>query len=169
MSKTIDTVAEAPVASRTRVSPFLHDRGTVLYNPVTGASLPKDDPAYRALQRIQAGEDPEVEAGVFEHLRAARFLVDDLDAEVRRSHLLYVSLETCTSCNHRCPFCPVSVDPREREVMSQELFKSIADQVVEVAAPGVMSFSQTTTSRLSIRCSKSGVSRCSREVFPSRC
>ena len=39
-------------------------------------------------------------------------LIDDVEAETRRSHLLYVSLETCTSCNHRCPFCPVSVDPR---------------------------------------------------------
>ena len=67
---------------------------------------------------------------MLEHLRAARFLIDDVEAESRRTHLLYVSLETCTSCNHRCPFCPVSVDPRDKEVMSQELFVSLVDQIV---------------------------------------
>jgi pyruvate-formate lyase-activating enzyme len=121
-------------------SPFLHDRGAVLYNPVSGASLPKDGEAARALTRIAAGEPAGVDSSVLEQLRAARFLIEDLDAEVRRTHLLFVSLETCTSCNHRCPFCPVSVDPREREVMSQELFESIVDQVVAVGGRGVVVF-----------------------------
>jgi pyruvate-formate lyase-activating enzyme len=142
MSKVADSVAEVPVslASGTRLSPFLHDRGTVLYNPTTGASLAKNDAAYLALQRIAAGADPLAEAGFVDHLRSARFLIDDLEDEVRRSHLLFVSLETCTSCNHRCPFCPVSVDPRERVVMSQELFESIADQILSIGGPEVMVF-----------------------------
>ena len=122
------------------VSPYLHDRGSAVYNPLTGESLPKDGAAYRALASLRTGAVAEEDAGALEHLRAARFLIEDLDAETRRSHLLYVSLETCTSCNHRCPFCPVSVDPREREVMSQELFESIADQVLEVATPDVVVF-----------------------------
>ncbi|MGH9368539.1 MAG: radical SAM/SPASM domain-containing protein [Thermoanaerobaculia bacterium] len=113
-------------------SPFLHDRGTVVYNPLTGESLPKDGEGFRALSRIARGLPPEAEPAVLDHLRAARFLIEDVDAEARRTHLLYVSLETCTTCNHRCPFCPVSVSPRDREVMSQELFESILDQVVEV-------------------------------------
>jgi MoaA/NifB/PqqE/SkfB family radical SAM enzyme len=121
-------------------SPFLHDRGAVLYNPISGASLPKDGEAVQALARIAAGEPAGVDDAVLGQLRAARFLIEDLDAEVRRTHLLFVSLETCTSCNHRCPFCPVSVDPREREVMSQELFESIVDQVVEVGGRGVVVF-----------------------------
>src|SRR6266498_3074331 len=121
-------------------SPYLHDRGSVLYNPTTGESLPKDGPGFRALVRIRDGMASEVDPAVLEHLRAARFLIDDLDTETRRSHLLYVSLETCTSCNHRCPFCPVSVDPREREVMSQELFESIADQIIEIGGREVMVF-----------------------------
>jgi MoaA/NifB/PqqE/SkfB family radical SAM enzyme len=122
------------------VSPYLHDRGSVLYNPTTGESLPKDGPGYRALSNIRKGQPADVETAVLEHLRAARFLIDDLESETRRSHLLYVSLETCTSCNHRCPFCPVSVDPRGREVMSRELFESIADQVLEIGGRGVMVF-----------------------------
>ncbi len=113
-------------------SPFLHDRGTAVYNPVSGVSLPKDGEAYRAFSRIAAGQEGGVDPGVLEHLRAARFLIDNVETEARRTHLLYVSLETCTSCNHRCPFCPVSVDPREKEVMSQELFESLVDQIVAV-------------------------------------
>ena len=130
---------QAAVAEET-VSPFLHDRGTVLYNPLTGASLPKDGEAYRTLSRLERGLSPANDPAVFEHLRAARFLIDDVEEEVRRSHLLYLSLETCTSCNHRCPFCPVSVDPREREVMSQPLFESILDQVLQVAGRNINVF-----------------------------
>jgi hypothetical protein len=122
------------------VSPYLHDRGSLLYNPTSGASLRKDGPEYRALSNIRQGLPAAADPAVLEHLRAARFLIDDLDAETRRTHLLFVSLETCTSCNHRCPFCPVSVDPREREVMSQDLFESIADQVVAIGERGVVVF-----------------------------
>jgi MoaA/NifB/PqqE/SkfB family radical SAM enzyme len=117
------------------VSPFLHDRGDHLYNPLTGAYLPKSGAAHAALEQMGRGLQPQVPAEVLAHLRAERFLVDDLDSEVRRTHLLYVSLETCTVCNHRCPFCPVSVEPRDRDVMSRELFESIVDQVAAIAGP----------------------------------
>jgi hypothetical protein len=121
-------------------TPFLHDRGAEVYNPISGVALPRDGAAYAALSRIERGEDPAAAPAVLEHLRAARFLIDDVDAEARRTHLLYLSLETCTSCNHRCPFCPVSVDPREKEVMSQELFTSIVEQVVEAGGRSVVVF-----------------------------
>src|SRR5512143_2382164 len=122
------------------VSPYLHDRGKSVYNPATGASIAKDGEEYRALSRIEKGLPVDPGSPALEHLRAARFLIEDLDSETRRSHLLFLSLETCTSCNHRCPFCPVSVDPRDRQVMSQELFESIVDQVVEAAGRGVVVF-----------------------------
>lgn len=121
-------------------SPFLHDRGAVVYNPLSGVSLPKDGEAYQALSRIVAGREAAADPAVLEHLRAARFLIDNVETEARRTHLLYVSLETCTSCNHRCPFCPVSVDPREKEVMSQELFVSLVDQIVAVGGKSVVVF-----------------------------
>jgi len=114
------------------VSPFLHDRGESLYNPLTGVSLPKHGEAFGALSRLTAGVPAEASPEVLEHLRSARFLIEDVDQESRRTHLLFLSLETCTSCNHRCPFCPVSVDPRERQVMTQELFLSIVDQCMDV-------------------------------------
>jgi MoaA/NifB/PqqE/SkfB family radical SAM enzyme len=132
--------ASAAVLEVETPSPYLHDRGSVLYNPTTGESLPKGGPGFQALVRVRDGMASGVDPAVLEHLRAARFLIDDLDAETRRSHLLYVSLETCTSCNHRCPFCPVSVDPREREVMSQDLFERIADEVLEIGGRDVVVF-----------------------------
>jgi MoaA/NifB/PqqE/SkfB family radical SAM enzyme len=134
-SKSSSAVVEAET-----VSPYLHDRGKVLYNPVNGASIPKDGEEYRVLSRIEKGLPVDASSPALEHLRAARFFIEDLEAETRRSHLLFLSLETCTSCNHRCPFCPVSVDPRERQVMSQELFESIVDQVVEAGGRGVVVF-----------------------------
>ncbi len=130
---------DAAVASEAP-SPYLHDRGTAVYNPLSGATLVKESPAYAALARIASGGDPAADPGILEHLRAARFLIEDAAAESYRTHLLYVSLETCTSCNHRCPFCPVSVDPREKEVMSQELFVSLVDQVVEAGGRNVVVF-----------------------------
>jgi MoaA/NifB/PqqE/SkfB family radical SAM enzyme len=122
------------------VSPFLHDRGDALYSPLSGESLPRDGEGYRALSRISSGLAAEATPAVLDHLRAARFLIEDVEAEARRTRLLYVSLETCTSCNHRCPFCPVSVSPRDREVMSQELFESILDQVVEAGGKSTVVF-----------------------------
>lgn len=132
--------AGAAVLEPETISPFLHDRGDVLYNPLTGISLPKQGAAFRALSAAVGGAAPEGDPGVLAHLRAARFLIDDVEQESRRSHLLFLSLETCTVCNHRCPFCPVSVDPREREVMDQGLFESILDQVRAVGGERVVVF-----------------------------
>ena len=121
-------------------SPYLHDRGAAVYNPLSGETLEKTSEAWAAFSRIASGKKPLADPAVLEHLRAARFLIDDPVAESHRTHLLYVSLETCTSCNHRCPFCPVSVDPRDKEVMSQELFTSLVDQIVEAGGRNVVVF-----------------------------
>lgn len=142
MSETSSSASRnaSAVAEPETVSPYLHNRGRVLYNPATGASIRKDSEEYRALSRVREGLPADAGPAILEHLRAARFLIEDLDTETRRSHLLFLSLETCTSCNHRCPFCPVSVDPREREVMSQELFESIVDQTVAAGGKDVVVF-----------------------------
>ena len=123
-----------------QVSPFLHDRGPSLYNPLTGAEIAKSGEAYRALSRIGQGLPPEVDPGILAHLQTARFLIEDAVRESRRTHLLYLSLETCTVCNHRCPFCPVSIEPRDREVMSQELFERVVDEAIEAGGEDVVVF-----------------------------
>ena len=150
------------------ISPFLHDRGTVLYNPLTGASIAKDGEAFRALERIRDGNAPPADEAILDHLRAARFLIEDVDRESRKSHVLFLSLETCTVCNHRCPFCPVSVDPREREVMSTELFESIVDQTISVAGRDFVVFLSNYNEPTIDPSSKSGAVSSSRAGCPSR-
>ncbi len=86
----------AVLAEPETVSPYLHERAGSLYNPLTGSELPKDGDGFRALRRIEQGLPPGVDASVLAHLRAERFLIEDAFAESRRTHLLYVSLETCT-------------------------------------------------------------------------
>src|SRR6266508_4493527 len=120
------------------VSPYLHNRGKVLYNPATGVSIPKDGEEYRALSRIDKGLPIEAGAAALEHLRAARLLITDIHSETSRSHLLFPSLALCTACTHRCPFCPGAVEPREKEVVSQELGESIVDQTVAAGSKGVV-------------------------------
>ena len=130
----------ATLESLGTVSPFLHDRGQSLYNPLSGVEIAKTDPRFQALTHIGQGRAEAVDPVVITHLRAERFLIDDIHRESRRTHLLYLSLETCTVCNHRCPFCPVSVEPRDREVMTQELFESVVDQAVEAGGDKVIVF-----------------------------
>jgi len=122
------------------VSPFLHDRGESVYNPLSGVEIAKSDPRFQALTRVEGGRADAVDPAVLAHLRAERFLIDDIEKESRRTHLLYLSLETCTVCNHRCPFCPVSIEPRDREVMSQELFERVVDQAVEAGGERIVVF-----------------------------
>ena len=122
-------LVDPEAVERETVSPYLHDRGVSLYNPLTGSELAKDSDGFRALAEVEKGRVSSVDPSLLAHLRAERFVIEDAFAESRRTHLLVVSLETCTTCNHRCPFCPVSVAPREREVMSQELFERIVDEV----------------------------------------
>ncbi len=122
------------------VSPFLHDRGESVYNPLSGVEIAKTDPRFQALTNAGEGRADAVDPVVLTHLRAERFLIDDIEKESRRTHLLYLSLETCTVCNHRCPFCPVSIEPRDREVMSQELFERVVDQAVEAGGERIVVF-----------------------------
>ncbi len=89
-----------------------------------------------SLPRIEAyagGDDAALDQDTVARLEHARFLIDDVFAESRRFALFCVSLETSTVCNHRCDFCPVSVDPREAEVMAPALFERIVSEIAELA------------------------------------
>ena len=70
----------SPSPAPSSPSPYVHDRGTELYSPLSGATLPKGGEAHLALTRIAAGEDPDAHAAVLEHLRAARFLIEDVES-----------------------------------------------------------------------------------------
>jgi sulfatase maturation enzyme AslB (radical SAM superfamily) len=42
-----------------------------------------------------------------------------------------LEIETCTHCNWRCQYCPVSIEPKAPKTMSMDLFREIIDKAVE--------------------------------------
>ncbi len=124
------------------VSPFLHRFADRVESPVTGAVLASGDPLLAALGSAPPGGGfhGHLAAADLERLVAGGFLVDDVDAASRRGRLLYANVETCSTCNHRCSFCPVSIAPREKDVMPQDLFVRIVDEVLETADPEMVFF-----------------------------
>ena len=113
------------------LSPYVHRNGEGLYNPVSGVRL--TDVSLPRIEAFAAGDEAALDDHTRARLEHARFLIDDVFAESRRFALFLVSLETSTVCNHRCDFCPVSVDPREAKVMSPELFERIVSEIAELA------------------------------------
>jgi MoaA/NifB/PqqE/SkfB family radical SAM enzyme len=125
--------ATKPVETALTFSPYVHREADSLYNPVTGERIGGLSPAdVEALSRDHGEGFP---AALRERLEQARFLIEDVFAESRRFSLFCVSLETSSVCNHRCGFCPVSVDPREAEVMPPALFERIVGEIAELATP----------------------------------
>jgi Radical SAM superfamily/Iron-sulfur cluster-binding domain len=119
----------ADVLTAVEVSPYLHFTPDGAYNPTTGERIGTEHPDYALLLALRDAGRNGVDPAAVERLRAQRFIIEDLVAESHRTHLLCVSLETCSVCNHRCGFCPVSRDPRGRQVMEPALFESIVDQL----------------------------------------
>jgi MoaA/NifB/PqqE/SkfB family radical SAM enzyme len=109
---------------RWKLNPFLHvDEGRI-YNPLTDLAVVEGDPSWsgvRALIDSQGqGDDSLANDG---------WLVAS-DADVSRSHRLkIVSLETMTTCNQKCYFCPVSIAPREDYVMPDAFFERIVEEL----------------------------------------
>ena len=104
-------------------NPFLHIEHDRVYNPLSDQTLMAGDPRYVRFQAFVAGgaaDDALVDEG---------WIVDAADDIAARSRLKIVSLETMTTCNQKCYFCPVSIDPREDVVMSQEMFEGIVEQL----------------------------------------
>jgi len=66
--------------------------------------------------------------------------VKDLELPLRRwilpDRFHRVEVETDSRCNRSCHYCPVAVAPRPVHKMSEELFTSIVDQLVEIGFHG---------------------------------
>ena len=106
-----------------RPNPFLHVDPERIYDPLTDRALVPGDPAWDDFGALARGEAaaPALERGGW---------VVPEGADLSRRHLLkVVSLETFTTCNQRCYFCPVSIAPREDLSMPDELFERIAGQL----------------------------------------
>lgn len=80
--------------------------------PASLAALSADDPDPRLPERVG-------------RLVAARLLVPAWQDETGQFALLRVDIETCRQCNARCQYCPQSVAPKARGVMTPELFAHV--------------------------------------------
>ena len=104
-----------------RLNPFLHISAERVYNPLSDRELRPVDEAFAELQSFLRG-GPATAA-----LENDGWLVSE---DVSRHYLLkIVSLETMTTCNQKCYFCPVSIAPREDEAMSKEMFARIVGEL----------------------------------------
>lgn len=110
-----------PVATDLRLNPFLHIDAERIYNPLTDRALTPSDPAYAVLRGYIDG------GAATETLEDEGWIVrDDVS---RKYRLKIVSLETMTTCNQKCYFCPVSIAPREDATMPQDLFERIVEEM----------------------------------------
>lgn len=101
-------------------NPFLHVDADRVYDPLSNRTLLADDPAFARVRDFDPERAGEIPDG----------WVVPADADLSRQHYLrVVSLETLTTCNQKCYFCPVSIAPRADYAMPDELFHSILEQL----------------------------------------
>jgi len=116
-----------PVATETRwkLNPFLHIDEDRVYNPLTDRSVVRGDAAWAQVRQfIDSGDGDE-------SLERDGWIVrNDADLSTA-SRLKIVSLETMTTCNQKCYFCPVSIAPRDDYSMPDALFENIVEQLTE--------------------------------------
>ncbi|HEX7808591.1 MAG TPA: radical SAM protein [Thermoanaerobaculia bacterium] len=106
-----------------RTNPFLHIDADRVYNPLSDRALVPGDGVYERFRAFELhGAD---DAG----LEQDGWIVRNGADLSRKHHLRIVSLETMTTCNQKCYFCPVSIAPREDEAMTDELFERIVEEL----------------------------------------
>jgi Radical SAM superfamily/Iron-sulfur cluster-binding domain len=106
-----------------KANPFLHIDAERIYDPLTDRALAPGDETYARFRAFQAGE------AVHESLERDGWLVRNGHDLSRRHRLKIVSLETLTTCNQKCYFCPVSIAPREDYAMPDALFARIVEEL----------------------------------------
>src|SRR5213595_220595 len=111
--------------TRWKANPFLHVDAERIYNPLTDRALAPGDDDYASLRAFLAGGAGD------EALARGGWIVRDDDDLSTRYRLKIVSLETMTTCNQKCYFCPVSIAPREDESMSDEMFERIVEELTD--------------------------------------
>jgi hypothetical protein len=117
------------------VDPFLHILPDRIENPMTGLVARAGDPAYATVRWLLTDGDvggmSEIER---QQLLEDRWLVAADSDLAARFRLRVVSLETSSSCNQACYFCPVAIAPRADAAMPDELFESIVNQLTSFAS-----------------------------------
>ncbi len=108
---------------RVKPNPYLHIDTDRIHDPLSDRTLTPADAAYAAVRAlVQGGEgSPQlIEAG---------WAVANGEDLSRNYRLKIVSLETMTTCNQKCYFCPVSIAPREDSSMPDTLFERIVGEL----------------------------------------
>ncbi len=116
---------------RHAVEPFLHLDSERIYNPLTDLTLETDNEMSAAIKRLisKAASTTELENDLRQKLEQEQWIIPQATDVSSRHRLHFVSLETTSVCNQACSFCPVSIAPRPPEIMEQQLFEDIADQL----------------------------------------
>ncbi len=106
-----------------RPNPFLHIDPDRVYDPLTDQTLLTGDERHARFREFLAG-------GAADEALVRGGWIVDANADLSHRHRLkIVSLETMTSCNQKCYFCPVSIAPREDYAMPQEMFDRILEEL----------------------------------------
>jgi MoaA/NifB/PqqE/SkfB family radical SAM enzyme len=113
------------IVAALRVNPYLHIAEERIYNPLTDRALVAGEPEFAGLRAFLDGRGDADDA-----LVAGGWVVRAGEDLSRRHLLKIVSLETLTTCNQKCYFCPVSIAPRPDEEMPAELFERIVDELM---------------------------------------
>jgi pyruvate-formate lyase-activating enzyme len=106
-------------------SPYLHYETDRIYDPLSDRALTPADPLWPRFKAFESTGEAD------ESLIRSGWVVSSSADLSRRFHLKIVSLETVTTCNQRCYFCPVSVDPRADEEMPTEVFERVVRELAE--------------------------------------
>ena len=104
-------------------NPYLHYEESRIYNPLTDRTLLPGESAFAQFRAFE-------EHGVADESLVRDGWIVPAGADLSRQyHLKIVSLETVTTCNQKCYFCPVSVAPRDDEEMPTEVFERIVGEL----------------------------------------
>src|SRR5687767_13688796 len=106
-----------------KTNPFLHIDAERIYDPLTDRVLVPGDGTYEQFRAFESG------GAAHESLHHEGWLQRNGDDLSRRHQLKIVSLETLTTCNQKCYFCPVSIAPREDYAMPDALFERIVNEL----------------------------------------
>src|SRR5687768_11438955 len=147
-----------------RPSPFLHIDADRVYDPLSDRALGPADEAYTRFRHFQSTGEADAA------LEAEGWLVA-ADADLSRRHRLkVVSLETTTTCNQKCYFCPVSIAPREDYAMPDEMFDRIVNELTTIPtleAVFLQSYNEPTVDRRFVELCQTLFAKCRSEEHTS--
>lgn len=106
-----------------KTNPFLHVDADRIYDPLTDRALVPGEESYAHFRAFQ-------DTGTAHESLERDGWLHRNGTDASRSHRLkIVSLETFTTCNQKCYFCPVSIAPREDYSMTDALFAQIVEEL----------------------------------------